>query len=142
MVSFAIPLTDFRVEIRRPIPHLGTESHKHPHGHDELEDLLLYIAYYDENDRIARAVCPALSIVVERPTVEQSALEIERVIAGAIEDAEAEHEDIKVVARALPTALLMEHLTRFSKMLERRADQKGIAWLSGHRHLHSEEIPA
>lgn len=141
MVSFAVPFSGFRVDIRRDrdrVPHEPSATHAHPHREDEARDVVVWFAYYDDTDGTARAVCPALSLIVERSTVGDAALEMEHVIAGIIEDAENPSEEL----RLLPKDLLVEQLNRFAKMLEGHPDQKGTAWLSGHRHMSCEEIPA
>jgi hypothetical protein len=144
MISFAVPFSDLRVDIHRTrdkIPHVSSPTHPHPHGEDELRDLAVWFAYIDEADKTARAVCPEFSLVIERPTIQEAALETERVLAGLIDDA-ATDEDSVPARRVLPKELIVEHLNRFTKMLERRPEQRGTAWKSGHRHMTLEQVPA
>ncbi len=142
-LAIPVPGTKWEVAVRERHRHGATlASDDHTHEGDELADVFVWFAYDDPEDRTARAVCPELSLAVERPTVVEAVRELEIQIIGYIEDAVARGETRDVMLRVLPRDIMASHVTRLTRMLQHRREEAGTAWAAGHCHVGHDEVPA
>lgn len=68
-----------------------------------------WFAYYDSEDKISRAVCYLLGLVVERPTISDAVKELKVLIEDQVRTSRERKEDF---ARPLPNDIYSEHLRR------------------------------
>jgi len=138
-LAIPVPLTDRQVTVN--FEHRTTVVHP-AHDEDDLEDVVAWIAYFDEEDRTARAVAPELSLVVERPTVRAAVDELQTLVRDYLADAQARGESRSDLLRLLPKDIFATHMTRLTKMIQRHIRETGTAWAVGHCHLSDAQVPA
>ena len=110
---------------------------------DEGADDFTWIGYYDDQDGVARAVSPELSLVVERPSLQDAVAELEMLMRDYIADAVARGESVEGMKRVLPRDIIAAHVARLSRVLLRRRGEFGTAWSAGYcRVTHAATLPA
>lgn len=136
-LSIPLPGTGRQVRVHvEPIQHHPAHpAPDHAHEGDDLSNVVVWFAYQDEGDRVARAVCPELSLVVERSHVRAAADELEMLVSDYIEDALGRNQTREQFERILPKDIINDHLTRLTRMLQQHVGEVGTAWLVGHRHV-------
>ena len=142
-LAIPVPGTKWEVAVRERHHHgITLPAEDHTHEGNELADVFVWFAYHDPEDRAARAVCPELSLAVERSTVVEAVRELETQIMGYIEDAVARGDTRDAMLRVLPRDIMAAHVTRLTRMLQRRREEVGTAWAAGHCHVSHDEVPA
>lgn len=143
MVSFALPLTEFEIKVqRRHNEHLTHDDHGHPHDHEGSSSAVVWFSYVDEDDEIARALCPELSFVVERPSLADADEEMKMLLADYIEDFADPDPDHELPERPMSSSVQLIHMKRLAKTLELHPSDKGTMWQVGHSHVTHAQIPA
>jgi len=132
MVSISLP-GNLEVKVRR------RWHDAHPHDPNDPNPAIFWMTYYDDEDRVARALCLELSLMVERDDVDSAQEAIRSLVQDYVDDFATTDADF---LRPMPASMQLEHMKRLAQVLERHSDESGAMWGVGHLHVGHAKVPA
>lgn len=126
---------NFEVQVRRRSP----QSSEHQHDPDDPRPAIFWMTYIDEEDKVARALCVELSLMVERADVDAAQEAIRELVQDYVDDFATSAGDF---LRPMPASIQLDHMKRLARVLELHAGESGAMWAVGHLHVGNAKVPA